>query len=175
MTPASEPAASSENDPRAAVAAPTTNGASGPPAPPGPLSGLPRAVVLLVGGVSAVGIIAGMRAVAWLIGPVFLALIIVIAAHPVQRWLRGRGWPGWVATLALLLVIYVGLLALALVLLVSVGQLATVLPQYTAQFDALIASLQQLLAGLGIGPAQIQAATSSADLGSIVGALGGVL
>jgi predicted PurR-regulated permease PerM len=132
-------------------------------------------VVLLVGGVSAVGIVAGMRALAWLVGPVFLALIIVIAAHPVQRWLRARGWPGWVATLALLLVIYVGLLALALVLLVSVGQLATVLPQYTAQFDALIASVEQLLAGLGIGPAQIQAATSSADLGSIVGAVGGVL
>ena len=175
MTSAPEPAASSENDPRAAVAAPSTNGASGPPAAPGPLSSLPRAVVLLVGGVSAVGIVAGMRAVAWLIGPVLLALIIVIAAHPVQRWLRARGWPGWVATLALLLVIYVGLLALALVLLVSVGQLATVLPQYTAQFDALIASVEHLLAGLGIGPAQIQAATSSANLGSIVGALGGVL
>ena len=175
MTSAPEPAASSENDPRAAVAAPSTNGASGPATAPGPLNSLPRAVVLLVGGVSAVGIVAGMRAVAWLIGPVFLALIIVIAAHPVQRWLRGRGWPGWVATLALLLVIYVGLLALALVLLVSVGQLATVLPQYTAQFDALIASVEQVLAGLGIGPAQIQAATSSLNLGSIVGALGGVL
>src|SRR4051812_44854948 len=105
MTPTPEPAAPSENDPRAAVATPSTNGANGPLAAPGPLSGLPRAVVLLVGGVSAVGIVAGIRALAWLVGPVFLALIIVIAAHPVQRWLRARGWPGWVATLALLLVV----------------------------------------------------------------------
>ena len=176
MTSAPEPTASSENEPRGAVAAtPSLSAATVPPTAPGLLGGLPRAVVLLVGGVSAVGIVAGMRALAWLIGPVFLALIIVIAAHPVQRWLRARGWPGWVATLALLLVIYVGLLALALVLLVSIGQLATVLPQYTAQFDALIASVEQALAGLGIGPAQIQAATSSVNVGSIVGALGGVL
>lgn len=175
MTSAPDPPASSENDPGAAVATPSANGASGPAVAPGALNGLPRAVVLLVGGVSAVGIVAGIRALAWLVGPVFLALIIVIAAHPVQRWLRGRGWPGWVATLALLFVVYAGLLALAFVLLVSVGQLATVLPQYSAQFGALIASVEQLLAGLGIGPTQIQAATSSANLGSIVGALGGVL
>ena len=31
---------------------------------------------------------------AWLIGPAFLALIIVIAVTPVQRWLRTKGWPG---------------------------------------------------------------------------------
>ena len=140
------------------------------------LSGaMPRALILLIGAAAAVVVVAGIRQVAWLVGPVFLALIIVIAAHPVQRWLRDRGWPSWVATLALVLVVYVGLLALFVVLFVSVGQLATVLPQYSAQFDALLASVQQSLAGFGIGQTQIQAATHSASLSSVVGAVGGIL
>ena len=112
---------------------------------------------------------------AWLIGPVFLALIVVVAAHPVQGWLRRKGWPAWAATLALILVVYATLLVLAGVLLVSVGQLATVLPQYSAQFDALLASGQQALVGLGIGPAQVEAATQGINVGSILGAVGGFL
>ncbi len=140
-----------------------------------PAGGLPRALVLLLGLAAAVVAVAGIRAIAWLVGPVFLALIIVIAAHPVQRWLRDRGWPSWVATLALVLVVYVGLLGLLAIMLVSVGQLATVLPQYSAQFDALLASVEQFLAGLGIGQAQIEAATKSASLSSVVGAVGGVV
>ena len=116
-----------------------------------------------------------MRATAWLIGPLFLALMIVIAAHPVQRWARRKGWPTWAATLALIVVVYVGLLALAAVLIVSVGQLATVLPQYSAQFDAMLDGLRQTLAGFGVGPAQIQAATQGINLNSIAGLVGDVL
>ena len=99
--------------------------------------GFPRGLTLLLGIAAAVIAVAGMRATAWLIGPLFLALMIVIAAHPVQRWARRRGWPVWAATVALIVVVYAGLLALAAVLVVSVGQLATVLPQYSAQFDAM--------------------------------------
>lgn len=173
MTASREPAASTE-DTRVVAAA--SSGRKPRSAPASRLSGaLPRALILLIGVAAAVVAVAGIRQVAWLVGPVFLALIIVIAAHPVQRWLRDQGWPSWVATLALVLVVYVGLLALFVVLLVSVGQLATVLPQYSAQFDALLASLQQFLAGFGIGQAQVQAATHSASLSSVLGAVGGVL
>lgn len=140
-----------------------------------PKGGFPRGLTLLLGVAAAVIVVAGMRATAWLIGPLFLALIIVIAAHPVQGWLRRRGWPVWAATLVLILVVYAALLALALVLLVSVGQLATVLPQYGAQFDALLVSVQQTLVGFGVGPEQIQAATAGISVGSVVGAVGGIV
>jgi predicted PurR-regulated permease PerM len=129
----------------------------------------------LLGIAAAVVAVAGMRVTAWLIGPLFLALMIVVAAHPVQKWARRHGWPTWAATLALIVVVYVGLLALALVLLVSVGQLATVLPQYSAQFDALLASVRQTLAGFGVGPDQVQAATAGISLNSILGLVGGIL
>jgi AI-2 transport protein TqsA len=142
---------------------------------PPPTPGFPRGLVLLLGIAAAVVAVAGMRAAAWLIGPLFLALMLVIAAHPVQGWLRRKGWPVWAGTLALIVVVYAGLLALMTVLLVSVGQLATLLPQYSAQFDALVASLQQTLVGFGIGPEQIQAATQGISLSSILGAIGGIL
>jgi AI-2 transport protein TqsA len=140
-----------------------------------PTSGFPRGLILLLGVATVVIAVAGIRATAWLVGPLFLALMLVIAAHPVQGWLRRRGWPVWAGTLALIVVVYVGLLALAAVLLVSVGQLATLLPQYSAEFDALLASFQQTLVGFGIGPEQIQAATQGISLNSILGAVGGIL
>jgi AI-2 transport protein TqsA len=168
-----EPAPAEE--PPATVVAPSTNGTRRRMSPQIPSGGLPRALVMLLGIAAAVIAVAGIKAIAWLVGPVFLALIIVIAAAPVQRWLRARGWPGWVATLALVLVIYVGLLALALVLLISIGQLATVLPQYSDQFNALVASVEHTLAGFGIGQAQIQAASKSVSLSSVAGAVGGVV
>jgi AI-2 transport protein TqsA len=172
---ASLEAAASAEEPRKGVVAPSTNGIRRRMSSPVPSGGLPRALIMLLGIAAAVIAVAGIKAIAWLVGPVFLALIIVIAAAPVQRWLRARGWPGWVATLALVLVIYVGLLALALVLLVSIGQLATVLPQYSDQFNALIASVEHTLAGFGIGQAQIQAATKSVSPSSVIGAVGGVV
>ncbi|MCD2195419.1 AI-2E family transporter [Actinomycetospora endophytica] len=174
MTAPLESAASAEG-PRPAVVTPSGNGTSRRPTMPTARGGMPRALILLFGAAASVITVAGMMATAWLIGPVFLALIIVIAAHPVQRWLRARGWPIWAASLALLLVVYVGLLALALILAVSVGQLATTLPQYSAQFDALIASVQHTLAGFGIGPTQIQQATQSVSLSSVAGAVGGIV
>ncbi len=140
-----------------------------------PSHGFPRGLTLLLGLAAAVIAVAGMRATAWLIGPLFLALMIVVAAHPVQRWLRGKGWPNWAATIGLIVVVYASLLALAGVLVVSVGQLATVLPQYSAQFDAMVDSLRRTLVGLGVGPDQVQAATQSIDVGSILGAVGGIL
>src|SRR4051794_24789491 len=58
------------------------------PASPGthPADGrllLPRSLVMLLGAGSAVLVLAGIRSVAWLVGPVFLALMIVIAIAPV--------------------------------------------------------------------------------------------
>ena len=49
---------------------------------------------MLLGAGAAVLVLAGVRSIAWLIGPAFLALIIVIALSPVQTWLRRHHWPG---------------------------------------------------------------------------------
>src|SRR3954452_25303705 len=80
------------------------------PASPGtrPAEGrplLPRSLVMLLGAGSAVLVLAAIRSVAWLVGPVFLALMIVIAIAPVQSALLRRGWPAWLGTLLLVLLV----------------------------------------------------------------------
>lgn len=121
---------------------------------------LPRALVILLGAASAVIVIAGMEAIAWLLGPAFLALIIVIALAPVRGWLRRKGWPGWLRTLVLIVLVYGVLLFLALGIVVSVARLATVLPQYAAKADDVVGSITDALAGFGVGQAQLDAAAS---------------
>ena len=137
--------------------------------------GMPRALIILVGAASAVVVIAGVQATAWLIGPAFMALIVVIAVAPVHSWLSRHGWPGWATTLVLILLVYGILLALALGILFSIARLATDLPQYAAKSDALVASLTSQLAALGVGPEQLRQAASSLNLGTLATVLGAVL
>src|SRR4051812_32491809 len=62
---------------------------------------IPRWLLLLVGAAAATVAVAGLKAIAWLVAPVFLALVVVIAITPVQRWLRRIGAPSWLATAVL--------------------------------------------------------------------------
>jgi AI-2 transport protein TqsA len=67
---------------------------------------LPRALVMLLGAAAAVIVLGGLRATAWLIGPAFLALIVVVALSPVQAWLRRHNWPGWLTTIVLIVLVF---------------------------------------------------------------------
>ncbi|MEN3298670.1 AI-2E family transporter [Pseudonocardia sp.] len=150
--------------------------AAGPPAAgPPPTRGIPRALILLLGAASVVVVAGGIRAVAWLIAPAFMALIIVIAVAPVQGRLRRKGWPGWATTLVVVLLVYAILGAIAIGLIVSVARLATELPQYASKADALLSTATANLAKLGVGPEQLAQAKGSLDLGKIAGLLGALL
>ena len=149
----------------------------------GPLAGgagprrgaLPRALVILIGAAAAVIVVAGIQATAWLIGPTFMALIVVIAVAPVQSWLRRRGWPGWATTLVVVLLVYAIMIGLALGVIISVARLATELPQYASAAQGLVNSVIERLAALGVGPEQLQQAAGSLNLGKLAGVLGGLL
>jgi AI-2 transport protein TqsA len=132
-------------------------------------------MVILVGVASTVVVVAGVQAVAWLIGPAFMALIVVIAVAPVQGWLRRHDWPGWATTVVVILLVYAILIGLALGIIISVARLATELPKYASSADALVASATAQLAALGVGPEQLAQARSSLDLGSLAGVLGSLL
>jgi len=152
-----------------AVPTPLANGA-------GPRRGaLPRALVILIGAAAAVVVVAGIQATAWLIGPAFMALIVVIAVAPVHGWLRRHGWPGWATTLVLILLVYGILLGLALGIIFSLARLGTELPQYASKADSLVASATAKLAALGVGPEQLQQAASSLNLGKVAGVIGALL
>jgi predicted PurR-regulated permease PerM len=53
-----------------------------------------RAVVVLVAGASAVVLIVGLRYFSGIIGPLFLALVLTIAIHPLRAAITRGGAPG---------------------------------------------------------------------------------
>jgi AI-2 transport protein TqsA len=150
----------------------------GVPDPPGPVTRvvvLPRTLIILLQLAAAVIVIGGVRTASWLVGPVFLALVIVITVHPVHARLRSRGLPGWVATTLLVLVVYGVLVVLAGVVVVSLARLATLLPAYAPQFNELLASVTAELARFGVGTAQLREIAGTLNYGRIVSIVSGLL
>ncbi|MBP2479324.1 putative PurR-regulated permease PerM [Crossiella equi] len=132
---------------------------------------MPRGLVVLLGAAAATVIVAGLRAVAWLAGPVLLALVIVIVLSPVHGWLRRRGAPAWVATGVLLVAVYGLLVGFVLVVLVSLAQLGAVLPEYADEAAAMLADLTRQLSRLGLSPEQLRLLAASVDPGKLAALL----
>ncbi|MCF6743781.1 AI-2E family transporter [Blastococcus sp. KM273128] len=136
---------------------------------PAPEPGVPRWLLLVGGAAAATVAIAGLQAVAWLVAPVFLALVVVIALTPVQRWLRRLGAPRWLATTVLLLLVWAVLLAFVALLVASVAQFAALLPDYADQAQVLINDVVTDLNSRGIVSGQLSDLVQQIDYGSLVG------
>jgi predicted PurR-regulated permease PerM len=136
---------------------------------------LPRGLVVVLGAAGVVVAVSGMRELGWLIGPGFLALMLVVAVSPVQAAMLRRGVPRWVSTIAILLILYLVLLALAGVLVVSVARLATLLPSYSTRASELLASVTTKLADYGVGTDQISNLAKQVDVGRVADLLTTVL
>lgn len=136
---------------------------------------VPRALVVLLGAASVVVVASGLHAVAWLVGPLFLALVIVITVYPVQVRLCRWGVPNWAATTLLVLLVYGVLATLAVVVVVSVAQLATVLPGYATELNAVFGGVVSRLGRFGIGGGQLAAMLASLNVGKVAALLGGLL
>ncbi len=119
---------------------------------------MPRAVILMLGLAGTVIVVAGMKAFASIIGPTFLALILTVAVHPLHNWLRRKGCPSWVGVAAALVVVYGILVGLTVALALSVAQFATILPDYRAKLDELLARGRELLEARGVGADEVQQA-----------------
>jgi AI-2 transport protein TqsA len=120
---------------------------------------MPRALTILLGGAAAVVVVAGVRAIAWLVAPAMLALLVVIAVSPAHRWLRGRGAPPWLATLTVVVLVYGVLAVVAVTVAVSGSRLVAMLPEFAR--DELVVRAERAINGI--------------DRGQLVGAIGGVL
>jgi AI-2 transport protein TqsA len=140
-----------------------------------PTGGMPRWMVLLIGAATATIAIAGLRSIAWLAGPVLLALVVVIALMPVQRFLLRHGWPRWASSSVLLLLVWSVLLVGVALLVVSIAQFAALLPDYSASAEALIASVVNDLNDRGIVSGQLSDLVARFDYSQLVGVATGVL
>ena len=135
---------------------------------------VPRGLIVLLSAAAAVLVVAGIRAAAGIIGPVFLAMVLTIAISPLGRYLRRRGWPSWVGTTVGIVASYVVLIGIVLSLVYALTRFATMLPQYQEDLTALVRSATSALTRVGVDPAQIDHVSGSFDpdkLASLVTAL----
>ena len=124
---------------------------------------LPRVLVITLVLAGSVIVLAGMRASAGILGPIFLALIVTIAVHPLQRLLT-RLMPRWAAAALCLLVVYVVLAGLVLALIASGARLASLLPRYEEQFAAGVANVTDRLMQVGVSRGQMDSLAERLDL-----------
>jgi AI-2 transport protein TqsA len=141
------------------------------PAVPGPSSQpfvpmLPRGLSMVLGAAGTAVTVTAMRDLSWLLGPVFLSLMLVIAVAPAQALLRRLRLPGWLATVISLFLVYAILVALAALIYYSVSQLVTLLPKYQQTATELIKQITAQLTAHGINT-DIAGLTSQLDVNKV--------
>lgn len=149
----------------------SAEGAEQAPEPHNPARGF----VVLVGLAAGVVTLAGLHEVASIVGPVFLALTLAIAANPVRVWLVRHHMPAIVCVLVPVVLVIVLLLLVVGALVVSVARLATLLPTYADRFHELVVSAAGGLHKLGVDPDQVKNALHHIDPGKIARAVGGLV
>ncbi|WP_245599649.1 AI-2E family transporter [Nakamurella lactea] len=146
-----------------------------PPPAPARTFGLPRGVLIMLGLASMVIVLFGMRQVAGILAPIFLALSLTITVYPLRPLLQRHGVPRWLATLLVILGVYLLLVGLMLAFILGVARLADLLPAYVPQMQQRIADLQSWLTGLGVGHDQLQNALKGLNPGTIISLVGGIV
>ncbi|MDH5520395.1 MAG: AI-2E family transporter [Acidimicrobiia bacterium] len=136
-----------------------------------PLSGLPRGLHVLLTVAAAIIVVAGLRSFASSIGPMFLALVVVVVVSPVYHWLRRLGFNGPLATAGLAVTAF-GVLAVMLAALIwTVTRLVQLLTSdfYTTKLSETQADIETLLAKWGYTSDDLGAAMADIDLTSVAG------
>ena len=143
--------------------------ASGTATPTGGAVSPINPVMALVGVAALVIIGAGVRSQAGMLGPMFLALTLVITAYPMVTWMRRHKVPGWLATLASLIAIYAVLAAIAWSMIWSVLRLVEVMPEYVEQGTQLYDQTISQLARYGVEESQLEDLLTNVEPGQVAG------
>jgi len=101
-----------------------------------------------------------------IINALLLGYVIVLSASPILYWLMKKKVPTWLAFTITLIVILLVFVFLALLLLVAVDRLAESIPQYAAELQVSVDSIEDFLADLGIEGGDVDAYTE--DLLSLI-------
>jgi AI-2 transport protein TqsA len=136
---------------------------------------MPRSVVVLLGVLGFVALGIGTRASAEIVAPTMLALVLTIAVLPINRWARGHGWPGVLATLTALAASYLILLVLVVGSIVCLVKFADLLPSYADEAKELTKSAEDGLAQLGLSTGATSDALSKLDPAELAGVLADVI
>ena len=131
---------------------------------------LPPTLTLLLGLAATVVAIAGLKQVAGIIAPTFLAATLIIAVYPIYKVLR-RFLGGAIAGLLLIVILYGILAALGASIGIAASKFATELaePEYTSTFTGLVSDGREFLNSQGIEAEEIDEAIANFDLRNLTG------
>jgi AI-2 transport protein TqsA len=143
---------------------------------------LPRGLIILLGVAAALGAALGLREFSKILGPVFLALVLSIAVHPVRRFADRRRLPAWLGVILSLLAVYAIVAGLFAILVIAGIQFATLLQDYAPQFQAFLRQAVEVLESVGVSQQKLQDLANELSpsklvgiAGDLIGGLAGVL
>jgi AI-2 transport protein TqsA len=134
-----------------------------------PQGGIPRGLVVVLAVMGLLVSTLALQQFSSILAPVLLALVLVIAVHPLTGILSRRGVPRWLAATVTLVVVLAIILGLAASVALSIARLGTILPLYEERFAVLLGELQAWLASLGVGPEQLHQALEQISFGRVAG------
>lgn len=114
-------------------------------------------------------VLIGIKEHSSFIMPAFLALNLVIAAQPLQKFLDRKGVPKWGGKIIVLLVLYLVLSALVGMLVWAIWIAAEEIPQYQDKFTELFEQSIEFLGTFGVSQDQITSSLSGIDPQAIMG------
>lgn len=131
----------------------------------------PRLFLIGVGGAGLAYCVVFLQGLGSVVAPVFLAVNLMVTAHPLHSALARRGVNRNIAAIVTGLVVLAVLAAFFVAIGWAITQLVTTLPDYNAQFQSLLTSTTEQLARVGVTPdallKQIQQVSPSSLMGVI--------
>lgn len=118
-------------------------------------------------------LVAGLRAFADIVGPVFMAFVVVLAVSPIQGILTGRGAPAWLAAVATFLCSFGVVVAIVAALVWSATELTRLITgdTYADQLQNARDDIADLLEEVGVSGDDLQGVLDTVDLGTVAGEL----
>ncbi len=135
----------------------------------------PRGLIILLGIAAALVVALGMRQFSNILGPVFLALVLSIAVHPIHRLAARYHLPAFVGMILSLIAVYLIVFGLFAILVIAGIQFASLLQSYGPQFQAFLQQAAQLLESLGVSQERLQDFVNDLSPSRLVGVASSLL
>ena len=132
----------------------------------------------MLGLAAAVVVLTGVYFARELVGPLALAIVLVVICEPVRRPLERRGWPHWTGTTAVILVAYLVLAVMGALLWLAGTQFARLVGEFSDELQDSVQSFLGWLRSAGLDDQAADAAAAVLDPETLVGlasSLGGAV
>jgi AI-2 transport protein TqsA len=136
---------------------------------------LPRGLIILLGIAAALIVALGMRQFSNILGPVFMALVLSIAVHPVRGLAARYHLPAWLGMILSLIAVYAIVFGLFAILVIAGVQFASLLQSYGPQFQAFLQDASQALQSVGISQEKLQDFVNELSPSRLVGVASSLL